>query len=74
LFVYVSKKALERPEVKAFMEFYLEKDEKLVRDVGYVTLPADALPKVKERLKTAKTGSTFGGKHEGKTIADLLSN
>lgn len=73
LFVYVSKKALDRPEVKAFMNFYLEKDEKLVRDVGYVTLPSDALPKVKERLKEAKTGSTFSGEHAGKSIAELLA-
>lgn len=73
LFVYVSKKALERPEVKTFMDFYLSKDEKLVREVGYVTLPSDALPKVKERLKAGKTGSTFGGEHAGKSIAELLA-
>lgn len=45
LFIYVSKKSLARPEVKAFIEFYLSKDEKLVKEVGYVPLPGDALTK-----------------------------
>jgi phosphate transport system substrate-binding protein len=73
LFVYVNKKSLDRPEVKAFVGFYLEQDEKLVKDVGYVTLPSDALPKVKERFKAAKTGSTFSGEHAGKSISEILS-
>ncbi|WP_019500539.1 PstS family phosphate ABC transporter substrate-binding protein [Pseudanabaena sp. PCC 6802] len=73
LFVYVNKKSLERPEVKAFMDFYLAQDEALVRKVGYVTLPNEALPKVKERLKEGKTGTTFSGEHAGKSIAELLA-
>lgn len=36
IFIYVSKKALERPEVKGFVKFYLENAEKLVPQVGYV--------------------------------------
>lgn len=38
LFIYVNKRSLERPEVKAFVEFYLEKGMELVREVGYVPL------------------------------------
>jgi len=40
LFVYVKNEALERPEVAAFMEYYLEtaRDTDLVRAVGYVKL------------------------------------
>lgn len=38
LFLYVSKNALERPEVKAFLEFYLSDGAQLVTDVGYVQL------------------------------------
>lgn len=38
LLIYVSKKALERPEVKAFIEFYLTEGVSLVKDVGYVPL------------------------------------
>lgn len=40
LFIYVSKAALEKPEVKAFVEFYLEaaRDTDAVTRIGYVPL------------------------------------
>ena len=38
LFIYLSKNAMERPEVKAFVEFYLTNAQQLVPDVGYVPL------------------------------------
>ena len=38
VFIYVSKKAAERPEVQKFVEFYLKNAEKLVREVNYVGL------------------------------------
>jgi len=41
LFIYLSKKAMERPEVKAFVEFYLTNAQQLVPDVGYVPLGAE---------------------------------
>jgi phosphate transport system substrate-binding protein len=40
LFIYVKKKSLERPEVKAFVTFYLENAAALSAEVGYVPLPA----------------------------------
>ena len=40
LFIYVKKKSLERPEVKAFIEFYLKNAAELSKEVGYVPLPA----------------------------------
>ena len=39
LFIYVNKASLERPEVKAFVEFYLENADALAAEVGYVALP-----------------------------------
>ncbi|MDA0865853.1 MAG: PstS family phosphate ABC transporter substrate-binding protein [Cyanobacteria bacterium] len=43
LFMYVNNDALERPEVAAFVEFYLEtaRDTDLVREVGYVAMEED---------------------------------
>lgn len=42
LFIYVSKNALEaRPEVREFVEFYLETAPDLVAEVGYVPLAAE---------------------------------
>jgi phosphate transport system substrate-binding protein len=40
LFIYVSKASAQRPEVRAFVEFYLETAPALVADVGYIPLPA----------------------------------
>lgn len=51
LFIYVSKKSLERPEVKEFVKFYMENAPQLVKEVGYVPLTdemyKDNLSKVK---------------------------
>ncbi len=38
LFIYVREQALERPEVRAFVEFYLDNGRQLVPEVGYVPL------------------------------------
>ena len=72
LFIYVSKKALARPEVKAFADYYF-KDIKVVKEVGYVPLPSDAVPKILERLSAGKTGSTFMDAPAGVSVAELLA-
>jgi phosphate transport system substrate-binding protein len=72
LFIYVNKKSLARPEVKAFVEYYF-KDIKVVKEVGYVPLPTDALPKIMERVTSAKAGSTFMGAEAGVPISELLA-
>lgn len=41
LFVYVKEEALERPEVEAFMRFYLEVAPELVPEVGYIASPEE---------------------------------
>jgi phosphate transport system substrate-binding protein len=38
LFMYVNKKSLARPEVKAFVEYFLTTGTKLIESVGYVPL------------------------------------
>ena len=40
LFIYVSRASLSRPEVKAFVEFYMENGAGLTAEVGYVPLSA----------------------------------
>lgn len=75
LFVYVSKRALEKPAVQAFITFYLAQAEKLSREVGYVPLPAEAYTLAQARLDKRTTGSMFGGKGSqvGVSIQDLLA-
>ncbi|MBN2165559.1 MAG: PstS family phosphate ABC transporter substrate-binding protein [Marinilabiliaceae bacterium] len=41
VFIYVSKKAAERPEVVEFVNFYLNNASAVAKDVGYVSLPAE---------------------------------
>lgn len=38
VFIYVNKAALDRPEVKAFVEFYMENAAELATEVGYIKL------------------------------------
>lgn len=38
LFIYVNKKALTRPEVKEFTQFYLQNAGKLSKEIGFVAL------------------------------------
>ena len=41
LYIYVSSRAIARPEVQAFVRFYLEHAAELVGRVGYIPLPAE---------------------------------
>jgi phosphate transport system substrate-binding protein len=61
IFIYVSRSALERPEVDAFVTFYLEQATKLVDEVGYIPLPERAYALARRRLSNRVVGSIFGG-------------
>jgi phosphate transport system substrate-binding protein len=41
LFIYINKESAKRPEVRAFVEFYLKTVPAIAKDVGYVSLPAE---------------------------------
>jgi phosphate transport system substrate-binding protein len=73
IFIYVSKKAMAKPEVKEFVEFYLKNAPKLVKQVKYVALPPQAYTVGLDHLSKGKIGTKFGGEAEvGVKIADLL--
>lgn len=73
LFIYVNKEALNKAEVKEFMDFYLKHAPKLTSQVKYVPLPANAYKLATERLAKKKTGSMFGGKESvGMKIEELM--
>ena len=75
LFIYVNATAAAfKPEVKAFVNFYLENAPKLVAEVKYVPLPAEDYAAVKAHYKAMKPGTGFGGKNEvGIKIKDLIN-
>lgn len=72
LFLYVSRAAADRPEVDAFVKFYLENGPELVGQVGYVPLPKEINELVAKRYEKRVTGSVFGEGHQGRSIEDLL--
>jgi phosphate transport system substrate-binding protein len=74
LFIYVKKSSADRPEIKAFIDFFLAQAPTLVKEVGYVPFKPDAYKLVGQRFQNRKTGSLFGGKGSqvGVTIAELL--
>ena len=74
LFIYVNATAAAfKPEVKAFVNFYLENAPKLVAEVKYVPLPEEDYAAVKEHFKKMKPGTGFNGTAEvGVKIKDLL--
>lgn len=74
LFIYVKESALQRPEVHRFIEFYLTEGPKLVQEVGFVPLPADASRMALEHFRNNRVGTVFGGVPEvGVKIQDLLA-
>ena len=73
IFIYVSAKAMDRPEVKEFVEFYLKHGGKLAKEVKYVPLSEADYKHAMDNFKKKKTGTGFGGVAEvGVKVADLL--
>jgi phosphate transport system substrate-binding protein len=74
IFIYVSARAYERPEVRKFVDYYLTHGAKLAREVKYVPLPDKAYQQNREHLAKGKKGTVFGGVAEvGVRIDDLLA-
>jgi phosphate transport system substrate-binding protein len=51
VYIYVTKASVSRPEVKRFVEFYLEEAPKIAKDVGYVPLPAELYEREKKNFQ-----------------------
>ncbi|TPV93733.1 MAG: PstS family phosphate ABC transporter substrate-binding protein [Myxococcales bacterium FL481] len=75
VFIYVNKKAAERAEVSAFIDYYIKSSRDLVAEVGYIPLPAAASKLVAERFEARTTGSLFAGEGSkvGATVESLLA-
>jgi len=74
VFLYINTGALNRPEVVAFVRFYLGHAGALVKEVGYIPLSDDAYGLAQARVDKRVTGSVFGGKGSqiGVTVEALL--
>ena len=73
LFIYVSKKAAEKPEVKQYVEFAMTKGTPLISEVKYLPLPQKAYDAALKHFKDGRVGSVFGGVPEiGVSIDELM--
>lgn len=72
LFLYVKKSAMDRPEIKAFVDFALGEGASAVTDAQYVELPSDAMDKVKSRVSAGTTGSVFMNAKPGMSISQVI--
>ena len=73
LFIYVSRKSLDKPVVKEFVEFYLTNVKTLAAEVKYVPLTDTAYQMATERLRLMQAGSGFGGVPEvGLPVEEIL--
>ena len=70
LFIYVKKDAAAKPQVKAFVDFYLLNAGKLSSEVGYVKFPDNFYTKIQSIWAAGTTGSIFSGKSG--TVASIL--
>lgn len=74
LFVYVNKRAAARPEVRAFVEYYLNNAPAMAKEVGYVPLPRDVYNRAKRNFQKGKTGSAYldeNGQPRHGSVTDL---
>lgn len=73
IFIYVSMKSMENPEVASYVEYYLNSAAAIVKQVQYVPLPASAYAEAKAIVAKKKTGTAFGGEAQvGLTINQIL--
>ena len=74
LFIYVSRKAADRPEVQRLVESYFTSAD-LMREVGYVELTPQIYDLAKAHFAERKVGTAFGsgGSQVGMTLEKLLA-
>lgn len=58
LYIYVSKKAAQRPAVQSFVEFYFDNAGELAEAVGYVAMPAEDYEAQKSAFRSFASDTT----------------
>jgi phosphate transport system substrate-binding protein len=74
LFIYVNfQAAQDKPELREFVEFYLDKAAKVVSSVGYIPLPEEGYHLARVQFHRGEVGTVFGGNAElNVTLGELL--
>lgn len=71
LFIYVNVRSLDRPEVRAFVDFYLNHAAELSEEVGYVRLPERVYAAARLAVEERRTGTRFLDSSGNKVMAPL---
>src|SRR5690606_33442989 len=74
LFIYVSARAAERPEIQRFVDAYFS-DTELVREVGYIELTPQIYDLARAHFAARRVGTAFGdgGSQVGLSLEALLA-
>ena len=73
LFIYVERKAAEKPAMQAFVKYALEKGPELVKQVGYVPLPQSVYTAAMKRFEAKTVGSVYKTEaDESKPLTELF--
>ncbi len=59
LFIYVNAKSAQRPEIAAFVDFYLSNTAELAKQVGYTPLPKIIIDRATANWKAKKLGTQY---------------
>jgi phosphate transport system substrate-binding protein len=74
LFIYVARKAADRPEVQKLVQMFFDRPE-LAREVGYIELTPQIYDLARTHFADRKLGTAFGegGSQVGVTLEELLA-
>jgi phosphate transport system substrate-binding protein len=74
LFIYVARKAADRPDVQQFVDMFFSRAD-LVKEVGYIELTPQIYELARQHFADRKVGTAFGegGSQVGMTLEALLA-
>ncbi len=74
IFIYVNNKSLDKPEVRAFVDYYMRNGARLAKEVKYVPLPSKLYEYNQNAIAKRRVGTKMGGENKvGLTIEQLMT-
>jgi phosphate transport system substrate-binding protein len=74
IFIYVNAESVKKPEVKAFVEYYMKNASTAVNAVKYIPFKSADYTRAMARFQKNQVGTVFSGKEEiGVKVADILT-
>lgn len=74
VFIYVRPDALDRKEVRAFVDFYIESAPMLATEVGYIPLPDSVYAGAKQRVESREIGTAYHSEALSQSANRLTDN